>query len=70
MSNTQGSKIRDVEFFIKNYPLSNGDLTHVEDWHKCRGTAVITNGNIELTKEIHWYQCKDIGKVEFKRKDW
>ena len=66
----EGEKIREVNRLINKYPLPNGNLTKAADWKKCRGTAIITNGTVEEVKEIHWYQCKNIGKVEFKRKDW
>ena len=66
----QGEKIRDIKRLIKSYPLLNGE-TKAEDWFKVRGTAEVTNG-IETYKasEIHWYQCENIGKVEFKIKRW
>lgn len=66
----QGEKIRDVRRLIRDYPLSNGDNTEVTDWYKVSGTAVITNGVDERLEEIHWYQCENIGKVEYKLKDW
>lgn len=66
----QGSKIHDVQRLINTYPLPNGELTKINDWYKVRGTAVITNGKNEKIEEIHWYQCENIGKVEFKLKVW
>ena len=66
----EGEKIRDVRRLIETYPLSNGQKTQAQDWYKCRGTAIITDGVKEMVKEIHWYQCRDIGKVEFKFKTW
>ena len=33
-------------------------------------SAIITDGKEEQIKEIHWYQCANIGKIEFKIKDW
>ena len=64
----QGEKIRKVQKLIKKYPLPNGELTKVEDWYKVRGTAVVTDGKVERIEEIHWYQCENIGKVEYKIK--
>ena len=64
----EGEKIRDVQRLIEENLLPNGDKTEAQDWYKCRGTAIITNGTEEKIKEIHWYQCKDIGKIEFKEK--
>ncbi len=66
----EGEKIRDVQRLIETYPLPNGTLTKAQDWYKCRGTAIITNGEEEKVKEIHWYQCENIGKVELKEKRW
>lgn len=64
-----GENIREVQRLIEKFPLSNGTLTKAQDWYKCRGTAVITDGKEEQLKEIHWYQCENIGKVEFKTKE-
>ena len=66
----QGEKIREVKRLIRDYPLSNGEFTKIEDWNKVRGTALITNGVEERIKEIHWYQCENVGRVEFKEKNW
>ena len=67
----EGEKIRDVKRLIETYPLSNGEKTQAQDWYKCRGTAIITNGTETFVNcEIHWYQCVNIGKVEFKVKVW
>ncbi len=65
----RGDKIREVKRLIERYPLSNGTLTKPQDWIKVRGTATITNGVKEICAEIHWYQCENIGKVEFKVKN-
>lgn len=66
----QGEKIRDVQRLINQNPLPNGELTKAEDWYKVRGTAVVTNGKEVQIKEIHWYQCENIGKIEYKLKRW
>ena len=63
-----GEKIRDINRLINKYLLQNGEKTETQDWYKCRGTAIITNGIEEKITEIHWYQCENIGKVEFKEK--
>ncbi len=65
-----GEKIREVQRLIDMFPLPNGKKTKAQDWLKCRGTAIITDGKEEQLKEIHWYQCENIGKVEFKTKEW
>lgn len=64
----EGDEIREVERLIHDYPLANGEKTHAKDWFKVRGTALITDGTNEKVVELHWYQCKDIGKVEYKQK--
>lgn len=62
-----GNKIREVQRLIEEYKLPNGNLTKPEDWYKVRGSAVLTDGTNDLGKrEIHWYQAKNVGKVEFK----
>ncbi len=63
-----GEEIREVERLIRDYPLPNGEKTKSKDWYKVRGTAVVTDGVTESVEEVHWYQCKDIGKVEYKQK--
>lgn len=63
-----GEDIHDVKRLINKYLLPNGEKTKAQDWYKCRGTAVITNGTEEKLTEIHWYQCANIGKIEFKEK--
>ena len=65
----EGEKIREVQRLIETFPLPNGQKTQAQDWYKCRGTAIITDGKEEQVKEIHWYQCANIGKVEFKTKE-
>ena len=65
---SEGEKIRDVQRLIRENPLPNGEKTQAQDWYKCRGTAIITNGAEEKITEIHWYQCENVGKIEFKEK--
>lgn len=66
----EGTEIREVQRLIQQYPLENGNLTPAKDRYKVRGTAILLNTKTkrELKAEIHWYQCKNIGKVEFKFK--
>ncbi len=67
----EGRKIRDVDFLIEKNSLPNGEKTKAEDWYKCRGTADVTNGETTIKNcEVHWYQCKNIGKIDFKVKRW
>ena len=67
----EGEKIREVNRLIETYPLSNGQKTQAQDWYKCRGTAIVTNGvETFVNCEIHWYQCANVGKVDFKVKIW
>lgn len=65
-----GTKIHDVKRLIDTYKLPNGDYTHAKDWNKVRGTAIVVNNGKEGKAEVHWYQCKNIGKIEFKIKRW
>lgn len=68
----QGQRINDVARLVRTYPLQNGELTSINDWYKMRGTAILFNAitGEEYKAEVHWYQCKNIGKVEFKEKIW
>ena len=63
-----GEEIREVNRLIMNHLLPNGEKTKAKDWYKVRGTAIVTDGVNESVEEVHWYQCKDIGKVEYKQK--
>ena len=65
-----GNNIRDVDRLVNEYKKSNGDFTKADDWIKVRGTAIVTDGITDKKAEVHWYQCKYIGKVEFKVKRW
>ena len=66
-----GQNIRDVNYLIENNPLPNGEKTKISDWYKVRGTATVTNGKETFINcEIHWYQCRNIGKIMFKVKVW
>ena len=64
----EGTDIDDIKRLVREYKLQNGTLTKEKDWYKVRGTGIITNGQGEEKVELHWYQCKNIGKVEFKVK--
>ena len=67
----QGEKIHDIKRHTSSYSLANGELTEAKDWYKVRGTAVVTDGvETFVNCEIHWYQCENIGKLEFKVKKW
>ena len=63
-----GRKIRDVARLVREHLKPNGEPTNPEDWIKARGTATITDGTRTCKAEIHWYQCENVGKVEFKAK--
>lgn len=47
--------------------LYNKD-SKTEDWKKRTGIARVTNGKEEQTIVVHWYECANIGKLEFKEK--
>jgi hypothetical protein len=43
---------------------------NAKDWQRVRGRGtILIEGLGEQSREIHWYQCKNIGKVEFKIKE-
>jgi hypothetical protein len=63
-----GNKIREVNRLIQKYPLPNGQQTKAEDWKKVKGVTYATNGKTVKKIEMHWYQCDNIGKVEYKSK--
>jgi hypothetical protein len=65
----EGEKIRDVKRLIREHPLQNGKLTNADDWYKVKGIGTVVNDSQEFTAELHWYQCKEIGKVEWKIKE-
>lgn len=62
-------QIDDIERLLREYPKQNGDKTSNKDWQKMKGIAIIDIGNGKKA-EVHWYQCNDIGKIEFKIKRW
>ena len=66
----EGKKIHDIKRLVETYHLPNGEITEVEDWYKVRGAALVTDGKEEQIKEVHWYQCENVGKVDFKLKEW
>ncbi|MDQ8734252.1 hypothetical protein [Paenibacillus sp. LHD-38] len=63
----QGKKIDDINRLMKTYKFKN---PAIEDWKKVRGTVIVEKGSKRKKAEIHWYQCKNVGKVEFKIKKW
>jgi hypothetical protein len=65
----QGLEIRDIERLKKTYRLGNGDYTNPKDWCKMRGSGIVTDGTDEFQAEVHWYECPNVGKVEFKVKN-
>ena len=40
----------------------------VEDWYKMKDLGIITNDKKDEYVELQWYQCKNIGKIEWKVK--
>ena len=66
-----GSKIKIVNELIKNYKLPNGESTSINDWQKvvANGIVVLADGRKQKAA-IHWYQCRNLGKKEFKVKKW
>ena len=67
----EGAGIRTVEKLRIENPLPNGELTNVEDWQKVVGNGIVVLADGTKRKaEIHWYQCRNLGKKEFKVKKW
>ncbi len=67
----EGKEIRNIERLINENLLPNGEKTKAKDWFKGRGTATVTNDIDTYSNcEIHWYQCENVGKIEFKVKVW
>ena len=66
---SKGNKIRDVDRLRDMYK-DKGRTTKIEDWEKVAGIGFVTNGEKRRKCELHWYQCKNIGKIEFKVKKW
>jgi len=64
----EGQEIREWQRLVEYYPLSNGRHSLPGDWRKLRGTAVMTDGEKDYIAEVHWYQSKNVGKVEWKVK--
>lgn len=67
----KGHGIRKVHFLIKKYRKPNGNKTAPGDWIKSKGKGIVQDkyGN-EAKAELHWYECKGLGKVDFKVKKW
>lgn len=61
--------IDDIKRLVREHKKENGEETSPKDWQKVTGIAIIDVGKGEKA-EVHWYQCKDVGKVEFKIKRW
>ena len=63
-----GKDIDDIKRLMRlGKELYNKD-SRVEDWKKRTGRAKVTNGKEEMTIIVHWYECANIGKMEFKEK--
>ena len=75
----EGSKVQDVKvfagksshtpfrrasFFAKRY----GGVA--EDWQHVKGYALLETPDGDRMAEVHWVQCREIGKFEFFVKEW
>lgn len=68
---TEGEKIRIVDNLVRDYKQPNGNDTNKRDWKKVVGYGIVQLSNGTTQKaEIHWYQCDNVGKREFKVKKW
>lgn len=66
-----GRKIEIVNDLINNHKLPNGGTTSINDWQKVVGNGIVVLADGSKHKvEIHWYQCRNLGKIEFKVKKW
>lgn len=64
-----GRKIREVKRLVDRYRINESIDTNLKDWKKMTGNTIITDEyGYKMTAEVHWYQCKHIGRVEFKVK--
>lgn len=72
----RGSKITNVEVIAgKDVRRQIDDIRRLvrehggnaKDWQKVKGIATLSDGS---KIEAHWYQAKNVGKVEFKVKRW
>jgi hypothetical protein len=59
-----------VDRLVRVYKTEKGSLTRKEDWYKVKGIAdYVSKDGVCKSKEVHWYQCTNVGKVEFKLKE-
>ena len=67
----RGHGIKIVATLIKNHKRTNGTSTKATDWTKKKGfgTVIDKNGH-ERDAELHWYECRGMGKIDFKVKAW
>lgn len=75
----EGSKVQDTQVFAgkgskveyrnaKKYVERYGG--NVKDWQHVKGVAELNTDDGSRKAEIHWSQCKNIGKFEFFIKKW
>ncbi|KRL71708.1 hypothetical protein [Ligilactobacillus saerimneri] len=59
--------IRDIARLVRENP---GSIKR--NWQKVKGWAFLQDleGNDIGEFEVHWYQCENVGKIEFKLKEW
>lgn len=55
-------QIDDINRLVRENPGSKA-----EDWQKATGIAEMSNDKMA---EVHWYQARNVGKIEFKVKRW
>ena len=67
-----GEKIHDVKRLIDTFPLPNGEKTEAENWYKCRGTAIITDGTRRKTNRDSLVPVRKYrqGGVQRKNLEW
>ena len=53
------------------YKRQDNTDTKATDWSKKKGIGtVVSKDGKNLKAELHWYECKGIGKKDFKVKKW
>ena len=67
----RGNGIKKVQSLINDYPRQDGSKTTASDWTKKKGNGtVVDSEGKQRDAELHWYECKGLGKKKFKVKKW
>lgn len=78
----EGSEIKEIELIARGHGIkkvrklinkyfNEKKPTVATDWTKKKGYGTVVDENKKQREaELHWYECKGKGKVEFKVKKW